>query len=59
MTGLPHSQGIQGNSGNFQVEANLRETQGVLIYFLNLGKFWFFLKNSGIFFFARFKMRFN
>ena len=29
--GLPHTQGtqgIQGNSGNFQVEENLRETQG-------------------------------
>ena len=24
-TGLPHTQGIQGNSGNFQVEENLRE----------------------------------
>ena len=41
-TGLPHTQetqGIQGNSGNFQVEENLRETQGVFIYFLNSGKF--------------------
>ena len=31
--GLPHTQGtqgIQGNSGNFQVEENLRETQGDL-----------------------------
>ena len=31
ITGLPHTQGtqgIQGNSGNFQVEENLRETQG-------------------------------
>ena len=37
--GLPHTQGIQGNSGNFQVEENLRETLGILIYFLNLGKF--------------------
>ena len=27
-TGLPHTQGIQGNSGNFKVEENLRETQG-------------------------------
>ena len=30
-SGLPHTQGtqgIQGNSGNFQVEENLRETQG-------------------------------
>ena len=26
--GLPHTQGIQGNSGNFQVEENLRETKG-------------------------------
>ena len=24
-TGLPHTQGTQGNSGNFQVEENLRE----------------------------------
>ena len=30
-TGLPHNQGIQGNTGNFQVEENLRETQGILI----------------------------
>ena len=29
MSGLPHTQGIQGNSGNFQVEENLRETQGI------------------------------
>ena len=25
-SGLPHTQGIQGNSGNFQVEKNLRES---------------------------------
>ena len=40
-TGLPHTQGtqgIQGNSGNFQVEKNLRETQGDLVYLLNSGK---------------------
>ena len=40
-TGLPHTQGtqgIQGNSGNFQIEENLRETQGILICFLNSGK---------------------
>ena len=36
--GLPHTQGILGNSGNFQVEKNLRETQLILIYFLNSGK---------------------
>ena len=33
-SGLPHTQGtqgIQGNSGNFQVEENLRESQGILI----------------------------
>ena len=41
ITGLPHTQGIQGNSRNFQVEENLRETQGIsgnLIYFLNSGR---------------------
>ena len=32
-SGLPHTQGIQENLGNFQVEENLRETQGTLIYF--------------------------
>ena len=44
-TGLPHTQGTQGiqeNSGNFQVEENLkeisRESQEILIYFLNSGK---------------------
>ena len=37
-SGLPHTQGIQGNSGNFQIEENLRESQGILIYFLNSGK---------------------
>ena len=26
--GLPHFQGIQGNSGNFKIEENFRETQG-------------------------------
>ena len=39
---MPHTQGtqgIQGNSGNFQVEENLIETQGILINFLNSGKF--------------------
>ena len=32
ITGLPHTQGtqgIQGNSRNFQVEENLRETQEI------------------------------
>ena len=38
-TGLPHT---QGNSGNFHVEENLRETQGILIYILNSGKFDYF-----------------
>ena len=28
MTGLPHTQGTQVNSGNLQIEENLRETQG-------------------------------
>ena len=45
-TGLPHTQGIQGNSGNFKVEENLRKTQGILIYLLNSGKLRFFLKKS-------------
>ena len=29
-SGLPHTQGIQGNSGNFQIEESLKETQGIL-----------------------------
>ena len=41
-SGLPHTQGIQGNSGNFQVIENLRETQVILILFLTLGSFGFF-----------------
>ena len=56
ITGLPHTQGtqeIQGNSGNFKVVENLRETQGILILFFliqgNSGQFWFFLKISGKF----------
>ena len=32
-SGLPHTQGIQRNSRNFQVKENLRETQGILIDF--------------------------
>ena len=38
-TRLPHTQGIQGNSGNFQVEENIREfcfifkTQGSFDFF--------------------------
>ena len=32
-SGLSHTQGIQGNSGNFQVVENLRETQGDLRIF--------------------------
>ena len=46
-TGLPHTQSIQGNSGNFQVEENLRETQGNsgnFDLFFNSGKLWFFSK---------------
>ena len=40
ITGLPHTQGIQGNSGNFQVEENLRETQGSFDFLLKIsGKF--------------------
>ena len=41
LSGLPHTQGtqgIQGNSGNFQFTENLRETKGILITFLNSGK---------------------
>ena len=62
-SGLPHTQGtqgIQGNSGNFQVEENLRETQGILIYFFKLRetqgscKILKILRN----FFAIFRMRF-
>ena len=52
MSGLPHTQGIQGNSGNFQLEENLRESQGIFIYFLNSGKLrevLIFLKKSGKF----------
>ena len=37
-TGLPHTQGIQGNSGNFEVKENLRKTQG------NSGNFDLFFK---------------
>ena len=37
-SGLPHTQGIQGISGNFQVEENLRESQG------NSGNFDLFFK---------------
>jgi len=42
--GLPQTQGIQGNSRNFQVEENLREFR----FFLNSGKireFLIFSKN--------------
>ena len=74
MTGLPHTQGIQGNSGNFQVEENLRETQGnsgSFHLFFKLREtqriFEFFKKVQGSFkilkisenFFARFRMRYN
>ena len=38
ITGLPHTQGTQVNSGNFQVEENLRETRG------NSGNFDLFFK---------------
>ena len=29
------------------ISGRLRKSQGILIYLLNSGKFWFFLKNSG------------
>ena len=45
-SGLPHT---QGNAGNFQAEENLSETQGILIYSLNSGKFWFFQQIQGSF----------
>ena len=38
LTGLPHTQGIQENSRHFKILENLRETQGNLITYLNLGK---------------------
>ena len=38
IAGLPHTQGIKGNSGNFQVIENLWETEGTLVYFLNSKK---------------------
>ena len=74
LTGLPHTQWIQGNSGNFQVEENLRETQGIsgkFDLFFKLretqGSFDFFLKIQGSFkilkisryFFAVFRIRVN
>ena len=49
-TGLPHTQGTQGiqrNSGNFQVEENLRKTQGS-----------FKIKKISKIFFGIFRMRF-
>ena len=36
VTGLPHT---QGNSGNFKIIENLRETQRIFIFPLNSGKF--------------------
>ena len=65
--GLPHTQGtqgIQGNSRNFQVEENLRETQGDSG---NLREFWFIFETQGSFkiskiseeLFARVRIRFN
>ena len=33
ISGLPHTQGTQGISGNFQTVENLRETQGILAFF--------------------------
>ena len=62
--GLPHTQGTQGNSGNFQVDENLRKFG---LIFLTQGSFDFFKKVQGNFkilkiskyFFAIFRMRFN
>ena len=42
-SGLPHTQGIQGNSGNFQLEKNLRETQGILFFFIKLSEIFIFI----------------
>jgi len=41
---LPHTQGTQGISGNFQTVENLRETQGISG---KLREFWHFSFNSG------------
>ena len=52
ISGLPHTQGIQENSENFQVVENLREIQGILIIFLDSGKLkaiLIFLKILGMF----------
>ena len=47
-TGLSHTQGIQGNSVNFQILENVKEIQGISIFVLNLEKLkevLFFSKN--------------
>ena len=48
VTGLPHTQGTQENSGNFKIIENLREIQGFLIFF-KLQAVLFFFKVSGKF----------
>ena len=45
-TGLPHTQGTSGIFKLKKISGKLRETQGILIYYLNSGKFWFFLISS-------------
>ena len=49
MSGLPHTRGIQGHSGNFQFEENLRETQGRLIFSKKFREVLKFLESSEIF----------
>ena len=46
ISGLTHTQGIQGNSGNFQVVENLRE---FCFFFLTQGSFGFSQKFQGNF----------
>ena len=62
IAGLPHTQAtqrIQGNSGNFQVIENLRETLGILILFLKFqGNLKIFFKPQGNFL-SRSRMRFT
>ena len=56
--GFLHTKGTQGNSGNFQVEENLRQTHWSFNFFYKIWEKFKKIKFSGKFF-AKLRMRFN
>ena len=57
--GLPHTQGVQGNSGNFDSFFNSGKLRGILVFSKNFREILRFKKKSQGIFFSRSTMRFS